>query len=86
MRRLTPGVPLARAPMPVAAIAQPTADKGCAFAARCARAHARCLDERPLLREWAAGHAAACHVAETVAEEAAATRDGGEPAALAQNV
>ncbi len=80
--RLTPGVPRPRAPLPVAAVARPSADKGCAFAARCALAHARCLGERPLLREWAAGHAAACHVAEAVAT----APDGRELAALAQNV
>ncbi|CAN5783440.1 dipeptide ABC transporter ATP-binding protein [soil metagenome] len=34
---------------------------GCAFAARCPRATLRCRDERPLLREHAPGHEAACH-------------------------
>jgi oligopeptide/dipeptide ABC transporter ATP-binding protein len=36
---------------------------GCAFAARCPLADARCRAERPALRELAAGHRAACHLA-----------------------
>ncbi len=34
--------------------------RGCSFASRCAHANARCSAETPLLREHAAGHAAAC--------------------------
>ncbi len=45
--------------------------EGCAFAPRCPWATERCRSDRPLLRELALGpsgvHAAACHVAETVA-------------------
>jgi oligopeptide/dipeptide ABC transporter ATP-binding protein len=36
---------------------------GCAFAARCPMAEARCRAERPALRELAGGHRAACHFA-----------------------
>jgi peptide/nickel transport system ATP-binding protein/oligopeptide transport system ATP-binding protein len=39
---------------------------GCAFAARCALAEARCLAERPALVERAPGHASACHAADRV--------------------
>jgi len=35
---------------------------GCAFAARCGHAHARCDAERPLLKPIAAGHRVACHL------------------------
>ena len=80
--RLKPGAPLPRAPRPAAAVTQAPAEKGCAFAARCALAHARCLDQRPQLREWVSGHAAACHLAEAVA----ATPDGAELTGMAQNV
>jgi ABC-type dipeptide/oligopeptide/nickel transport system ATPase component len=45
--------------------------EGCAFAPRCPWAAQRCRSDRPLLRELSQGtpgvHAAACHVAETVA-------------------
>ncbi len=34
---------------------------GCAFAARCVRAEARCLAETPVLRETKPGHFARCH-------------------------
>jgi oligopeptide transport system ATP-binding protein len=34
---------------------------GCAFAPRCEHADSRCVAERPLLREVAAGHLSACH-------------------------
>ena len=37
---------------------------GCAFQDRCPRRMPRCASESPLLRELAAGHAAACHFAE----------------------
>jgi len=69
--RLQPGAARTRraAAVPAATSAAPT--EGCAFAPRCAFATARCRAERPLLRELAAGevgaHAAACHMAETVA-------------------
>ena len=36
---------------------------GCPFHPRCPVAEARCRTERPLLREVAPGHAAACHLA-----------------------
>ena len=36
---------------------------GCAFAARCPRAEARCRAETPALRELGAGRRAACHFA-----------------------
>jgi peptide/nickel transport system ATP-binding protein len=36
---------------------------GCAFAARCPLAEPRCRQERPVLRELASGHRAACHLA-----------------------
>jgi len=39
---------------------------GCAFAARCPDRQSRCVQERPLLRAVAGGHAAACHFAEAV--------------------
>jgi peptide/nickel transport system ATP-binding protein len=80
--RLGPGARTRRAPRPAAGVAQAPADNGCAFALRCPLAHARCLAERPMLRAWVGGHAAACHLAEQVA----ATPDGGELSALAQNV
>jgi peptide/nickel transport system ATP-binding protein len=53
-------------------IAPPTAanEQGCAYAARCPRAAARCLSEAPLLRAVAAGHDSACHFAEQVATDA----------------
>ncbi len=35
---------------------------GCAFAARCPRAEARCREAAPALREIAPGHKAACHL------------------------
>jgi peptide/nickel transport system ATP-binding protein len=41
---------------------------GCPFHTRCDRAFARCTDERPLLREVAAGRAAACHLNDVPAE------------------
>jgi len=69
--RVQPGI--ARTPRRAAALPAATAvgAEGCAFAPRCIFAIERCHSERPLLRELAAGpsgsHAAACHVAESVA-------------------
>jgi peptide/nickel transport system ATP-binding protein len=70
--RLQPGLARARrgaAALPAASAAAP--GEGCAFAPRCEFAAASCRAERPTLRELAAGeagaHAAACHMAETVA-------------------
>ncbi len=61
--------------------------ESCAFAPRCAWAHARCLGEQPALRALSDGsappHAAACHVAEEVAAAAAAVAD--EPVTMPQN-
>ena len=72
---VTPGAQrrAARAPLPMA---EAGAD-GCAFAPRCPWAHARCVQQRPVLRalptDAASPHAAACHVAEAVAADAPAT-------------
>ena len=41
---------------------------GCPFRERCDRAFERCLHERPLLRDVAEAHAAACHLNDVVAE------------------
>ena len=41
---------------------------GCPFRERCDRAFGRCEEERPLLREVGALHAAACHLNDVVAE------------------
>jgi peptide/nickel transport system ATP-binding protein len=41
---------------------------GCPFQARCDRAFARCVDERPLLRALEPGRAAACHLNDVAAE------------------
>jgi oligopeptide/dipeptide ABC transporter ATP-binding protein len=38
--------------------------RGCHFHTRCPRAIARCTEEAPVLRAVAAGHQAACHLAE----------------------
>lgn len=35
---------------------------GCPFHPRCPHAEERCRKEKPALREWAAGHSAACHL------------------------
>jgi len=53
------------AAMPVTAPAQATRtiDSHCPFADRCPMRQARCFEERPLLRELAPGHGAACHFA-----------------------
>jgi peptide/nickel transport system ATP-binding protein len=82
--RLQPGAALQRSTTarPRAASAAPLPAEagagGCAFAARCAWRHTRCLSERPLLRDLGERHRAACHVAERVAEADAAAP---EPAA-----
>ena len=44
--------------------------EGCPFRARCDRAFARCVDERPLLRTVAPKHGAACHLNDVAAEVA----------------
>ena len=49
------------APLPIAAAEQ--APDGCPYFARCSLAEARCRAELPALREVAAGHKAACHLA-----------------------
>ena len=64
--QLRPGTARVRRSAPPAAV-QPAAGEGCAFAPRCAWADERCASERPLLRNLATGHAAACHRAEAVA-------------------
>jgi peptide/nickel transport system ATP-binding protein len=46
--------------------AEGSARAACSFAARCAHAQARCVDERPPLRVVASGHLAACHFAEAL--------------------
>ena len=55
---------------PPAAEASPPSTAGCAFAARCPWAEARCREQRPVLRRLGAAqlapHAAACHRAEAV--------------------
>ena len=43
---------------------------GCPFQTRCDRSFSRCKDERPLLREVAAGRSAACHLNDVPAEVA----------------
>jgi peptide/nickel transport system ATP-binding protein len=83
--RVQPGAVRRRGTATVGRGAAPA--EGCAFAPRCAWAHARCLGERPLLRVLADGaapaHAAACHVAEAVAAGPAAATDA--PATMPQN-
>ena len=44
--------------------------EGCPFRARCDRAFARCVDERPRLRTVAPAHGAACHLNDVAAEVA----------------
>ncbi|MBT0772776.1 ABC transporter ATP-binding protein [Kineosporia sp. J2-2] len=41
---------------------------GCVYQARCPLARERCASERPVLREVAPGHTAACHFTEEVAD------------------
>jgi len=41
---------------------------GCPFHTRCDRAFARCVDERPLLKELDGDRSAACHLNDVVAE------------------
>jgi peptide/nickel transport system ATP-binding protein len=66
--QLRPGAVRARRRVAAAvAVVPPASAEACAFAARCAWAQERCMHERPPLRALAAGHAAACHRAETVA-------------------
>ncbi len=69
--RVQPGARRRAAPQPKAVGRVAASAEGCAFAPRCRWAIDRCRNERPLLRELAPGvtgvHAAACHLAETVA-------------------
>ncbi len=57
--------------LPRAVSAGPAPVEGCAFAPRCPWVTERCRSDRPLLRKLSQGtpgvHAAACHLAETVA-------------------
>ncbi len=48
---------------PLEGEAVPSDAPGCRFAGRCPRVMPICRAERPVLREMAAGHAAACHLA-----------------------
>ena len=69
--RLQPGAARARRGVALAAASGSAPAEGCAFAPRCPFAAERCRAERPRLRALAVQpsgvHAAACHVAETVA-------------------
>ena len=69
--RVQPGARRRAAPQPKAVRRVAASAEGCAFAPRCRWAIDRCRNERPLLRELAPSvtgvHAAACHLAETVA-------------------
>jgi peptide/nickel transport system ATP-binding protein len=69
--RVRSGARRRSAALPRAVSIGPSPAAGCAFAPRCPWATERCRSDRPLLRELALGtsgvHAAACHVAETVA-------------------
>ena len=53
----------AAAPATVSTPASRTIDSHCPFADRCPIRQSRCFEERPLLREVAPGHMAACHFA-----------------------
>jgi len=53
-------------PVPQADAALPVAGAGCAFAPRCPWQQAACSQSTPPLRALSAGHAVACHRAETV--------------------
>jgi peptide/nickel transport system ATP-binding protein len=91
--RLRPGVRRVRrgAAAPIVTDARPLAAQGCAFAARCAFAQARCAAESPQLRQIAAApgvpQAAACHRAEQVAAMPgdAPAADTGTAATMSQN-
>ena len=59
----TPGRRRRRAKLKGTVPSQTELPQGCAFAARCPRAEARCLAEAPELRVMGDGHRAACHFA-----------------------